>query len=189
MVLGYFREGYLAYHHILWSYLVSFVIAVNFFMYIRAGNMIYQKRREFDEFSSTDWHLAYGGDNIGIIETTEVSVPAEAMTPNAIHLQPMSRQATDPSDPNSNGIYLDHISAHGNSGDIADEGVPIERQQTRCQRPHLTELMDGMAPDIGGNHRLRRHNLPHFRANTTSNKSETGSTTELANESRPTSDD
>ena len=68
--------------------------------------MIYQKRRELDEFSSTDRHLTYGGDNIGIIKTTEVSVPAEAMTPNAIHLQPMSRQATDPSDPNTNGIYL-----------------------------------------------------------------------------------
>ncbi|KAL5621175.1 hypothetical protein FOBRF1_004421 [Fusarium oxysporum] len=107
------------------------VIAVNFFIYIRAGNMIYQKRRELDDFSSTDRHLTYGGDNIGIIKTNEVSVPAEAMTPNAIHLQPMSRQATDPSDPNSNGIYLVHISAHGNSGDIADEGVPIERQQTR----------------------------------------------------------
>ncbi|EWZ81749.1 hypothetical protein NW765_016834 [Fusarium oxysporum] len=111
--------------------LSGFVIAVNFFMCICAGNMIYQKRRELDEFSSTDRHLTYGGDNIGIIKTTEVSVPAEAMTPNAIHLQPMSRQATDPSDPNTNGIYLVHISAHGNSGDIADEGVPIERQQTR----------------------------------------------------------
>lgn len=111
--------------------LPRFVIAVNFFMYIRARNMIYQKRRELGEFSSTDRHLTYGGDNIGIIKTTEVPVPAEATTPNAIHLQPMSRQATDPSDPNTNGIYLVHISAHGNSGDIADEGVPIERQQTR----------------------------------------------------------
>ncbi|KAH7199270.1 hypothetical protein DER44DRAFT_812884 [Fusarium oxysporum] len=180
----------------------SFVIAVNFFMYIRAGNMIYQKRRELDDSSTTDRHLTYGGDNIGIIKTTEVSVPSEAMTPNAIHLQPMSRQATDPSDPNSNGNYLVHISAHSNSRDIADKGVPIERQQTRVpssanriysvlntnsmfipignaliymgQRPHLTELMDGMAPDIGGNHHPRRHNLPHFRANTTSNKFETG---------------
>ncbi|KAG4275844.1 hypothetical protein FPRO04_14319 [Fusarium proliferatum] len=226
----------------------------------------------------------------GTIKTTEVSVTTEAMTPNAIHLQPMSRQPPDPSDPNSNGIYSVHISAHGNSRDIAGEGVPIERQQTRVsvavpqqrsggnparrrnrelnnaswqytkcallfftailitwvpssanrvysvlntkstsvplefmsafvlplqgfwnaliymvtswsacknlftdlrqgRRPHLTELMDGMAPDIGGNNHPRRHNLPQFRANTTSNKFETESMTELANESRPTSDD
>ncbi|KAI3573821.1 hypothetical protein IWW34DRAFT_886265 [Fusarium oxysporum f. sp. albedinis] len=269
---------------------VWLVIAVTFFIYIRAGNTIYQKRRELDDFSSTDRDLTYGGDNIGTIKTTEVSVTTEAMTPNAIHLQPMSRQPPDPSDPNSNGIYSVHISAHGNSRDIAGEGVPIERQQTRVsvavpqqrsggnparrrnrelnnaswqytkcallfftailitwvpssanrvysvlntkstsvplefmsafvlplqgfwnaliymvtswsacknlftdlrqgRRPHLTELMDGMAPDIGGNNHPRRHNLPQFRANTTSNKFETESMTELANESRPTSDD
>jgi hypothetical protein len=296
--------GYLAYHHILRPCLVSnpplwksnnaedprLVIAVTFFIYIRAGNTIYQKRRELDDFNSTDRDLTYGADNLGTIKTTEVSVTTEAMPPTAIHLQPMSPQAPDPSDSNSNGVYSVHISAHGNPGDIADEGAPIERQQTRVRvaapqqrsggnpgrrqnrelnnaawqytkcallfftailitwvpssanrvysvlhtkstsvplefmsafvlplqgfwnaliymvtswsacknlftdlrqsrRPHLTELMDGMAPDIGGNHNHRRHNLPQFRANTTSNKFETESMTELANESRPTSDD
>jgi hypothetical protein len=211
------------------------------------------------------------------------------MTPNAIHLQPMSRHAPDPSDPNSNGIYSVYISAHSNSGNIADERVPIEQQQTRVsvavpqqrsggnptrrwnrelnnaawqytkcallfftailitwvpssanrvysalntkstsvplevisafilplqgfwnaliymitswsacknlftdlrqgRRPHLIELMDGMAPNISSNHHPRRHNLPQFQTNTTSNKFETESMTELANESRLTSD-
>ncbi|KAH7198939.1 uncharacterized protein B0J16DRAFT_410381 [Fusarium flagelliforme] len=268
---------------------VWLVIAITLFIYIRAGNTIYQKRRELDDFSSTDRDLTYGADNLGTIKTTEVSVTTEAMPADAIRLQPMTPQEPGPSDPNSNGIYSVHISAHRNPGNIASEGIPIEQQQTRVsmaapqqrsggnatrkrnrdlnnaswqytkcallfftailvtwvpssanrvysvlhtnstsvplefmsafvlplqgfwnaliyivtswsacknlltdlrqgRRPHLTELVDGMAPDIGGNHAHQRHTIPPFRANP-SNKFETESMTELANESRPASDD
>ncbi|KAJ4263146.1 hypothetical protein NW762_006768 [Fusarium torreyae] len=277
---------------------VWLVIAVTFFIYIRAGSTIYKKRRELDDFSSTDRDLTYGaGDNLGTIKTTEVSVTTEVMNPNAIHLQPMGRRAPDPSNPSNNGVYSVHISAHASSGDVADEVLPIDRQQTRAsvqvpqqpqqrsggnparrrnrelnnaawqytkcallfftailitwvpssanrvysvfhtknpsvplefmsafvlplqgfwnaliymvtswsacknlasdlrmgQRPNVTELVDGMAPDVGtttiGGGGNPRHNLSQFRANRRSNKFETESMTELANESRPTSDD
>ncbi|CAG7566467.1 unnamed protein product [Fusarium equiseti] len=57
------------------------------------------------------------------------------------------------------------------------------------QRPDVTELVGGMRPEVGVNHTIgggHRHNLGHLRR---SNKFETESMTELANESRPTSDD
>jgi hypothetical protein len=56
------------------------------------------------------------------------------------------------------------------------------------QRPDVTELVGGMRPEVGVNHTLshHRHNHGHIRR---SNKFETESMTELANESRPTSDD
>lgn len=274
---------------------VWLVILITFFIYIRAGSTIYRKRRELDDFSSTDRDLTYGGgDHIGTIKTTEVSVTTEILSPDAIHLQSMSRQAPDPSNPSSNGVYSVHITAQTSSGDIEDEVIPIEQQQTRAsiqvpsqqqqrsvvnparrrnrelnnaawqytkcallfftailitwvpsssnrvysvfhpqsssralefmsafvlplqgfwnaliymvtswsackslmsdlrtgRRPDVTELVGGMAPDVGANH-LRtatnhRHNLGQFRR---SNKFETESMTELANESRPTSDD
>ena len=109
------------------------VIAITFFIYIRAGSTIYRKRQELDDFSSTDRDLTYGaGDHLGTIKTTEVSVTTEVVTPNAIHLQPMGgRRAPDPSDPSSNA-YSVHISAQPSSGDVGDEVLPIERQQTRA---------------------------------------------------------
>ncbi|KAF5017891.1 hypothetical protein F66182_10149 [Fusarium sp. NRRL 66182] len=276
---------------------VWLVIAVTFFIYIRAGSTIYRKRRELDDFSSTDRDLAYGaGDNLGTIKTTEVSVTTEVMSPTAIHLQRMERRAADPGNPNSQGVYSVHITAQAGSGDIADQVLPIEQQQTRTslhapqqrsggvnparrrnrelnnaawqytkcallfftailitwvpssanrvysvfntknssvplefmsafvlplqgfwnaliymvtswsacknlasdlrmgQRPNVTELVDGMAPDVGVHNNTatshhHRHNLGQFRANLRSNKFETESMTELANESRHTSDD
>ncbi|KAF4441862.1 G coupled receptor like [Fusarium acutatum] len=273
------------------------VIAITFFIYIRAGSTIYRKRQELDDFSSTDRDLTYGaGDHLGTIKTTEVSVTTEVVTPNAIHLQPMGgRRAPDPSDPSSNA-YSVHISAQPSSGDVGHEVLPIERQQTRAsvqvpaqqqqqrsggnparrrnrelsnaawqytkcallfftailitwvpssanrvysvfhtknssvplefmsafvlplqgfwnaliymvtswsacknlatdlrmgRRPDVTELVGGMAPEVGANNARtmtshHRHNLGQFRR---SNKFETESMTELANESRPTSDD
>jgi hypothetical protein len=302
--------GYLAYYYFLRPCLVGYlliavyiaanlyrlVILVTFFIYIRAGSTIYRKRRELDDFSSTDRDLTYGGgDHLGTIKTTEVSVTTEILSPDAIHLQSMKRQAPDPSNPSSNGVYSVHITAQASSGDVGDEVTPIEQQQTRAsvqvpsqqqqrsvgnparrrnrelnnaawqytkcallfftailitwvpsssnrvysvfhpqsssqtlefmsafvlplqgfwnaliymvtswsackslmsdlrtgRHPDVTELVGGMAPDVGANH-LRtatnnhRHNLGQFRR---SNKFETESMTELANESRPTSDD
>lgn len=57
------------------------------------------------------------------------------------------------------------------------------------QRPDVTELVGGMKPEVGATHTIgggggHRHNLGHIRR---SNKFETESMTELANESRPTS--
>lgn len=266
------------------------VIAITFFIYIRAGHTIYRKRRDLDNFSSTDQDLTSLGDALATIKTTEVSVTTEVMAPNAIHLQPMGRQAPDVNSPqDTNGAYSVTISADTSSGDIADVVLPIQQQQTRTsmqvppvqrnparrrnrelnnaawqytkcallfftailitwipssanrvyavfhtkhssvplefmsafvlplqgfwnaliymvtswgacksllsdlrmgRRPDVTELVGGMAPQIGvHHHHHHRHNLSQFRANTRSNKYETESMTELANESRPNSDD
>ncbi|RGP64420.1 hypothetical protein FSPOR_7950 [Fusarium sporotrichioides] len=56
------------------------------------------------------------------------------------------------------------------------------------QRPDVTELVGGMRPEVGPNHHSghHRHSLGHIRR---SNKYETESMTELANESRPGSND
>lgn len=266
------------------------VIAITFFIYIRAGHTIYRKRRDLDNFSSTDQDLTSLGDALATIKTTEVSVTTEVMSPNAIHLQPMGRRAPDVNSPqDTNGAYSVTISADTSSGDIADVVLPIQQQQTRTsmqvppvqrnparrrnrelnnaawqytkcallfftailitwipssanrvyavfhtkhssvplefmsafvlplqgfwnaliymvtswgacksllsdlrmgRRPDVTELVGGMAPEISvHHHHHHRHNLGQFRANTRSNKYETESMTELANESRPTSDD
>ncbi|KAI8713312.1 hypothetical protein NCS52_01275000 [Fusarium sp. LHS14.1] len=265
------------------------VIAITFFIYIRAGHTIYRKRRELDNFSSTDQDLTSLGDALATIKTTEVSVTTEVMSPNAIHLQPIGRRAPDVNSPqDTNGAYSVTISADASSGDVADVVLPIQQQQTRTsmqvptvqrtprrrnrelnnaawqytkcallfftailitwipssanrvyavfhtkhssvplefmsafvlplqgfwnaliymvtswgacksllsdlrmgRRPDVTELVGGMAPEISvHHHHHHRHNLSQFRANTRSNKYETESMTELANESRPTSDD
>ncbi|KAM0438949.1 hypothetical protein ACHAPT_001710 [Fusarium lateritium] len=265
------------------------VIAITFFIYIRAGHTIYRKRRELDNFSSTDQDLTSLGDALATVKTTEVSVTTEVMTPNAIHLQPLGRRAPDVNSPqDTNGAYSVTISADTSSGDIADVVLPVQQQQTRTsmqvpaqrnpirrrnrelnnaawqytkcallfftailitwipssanrvyavfhtkhssvplefmsafvlplqgfwnaliymvtswgackslmsdlrmgRRPDVTELVGGMAPDISmHHHHHHRHNLSQFRANTRSNKYETESMTELANESRPNSDD
>ncbi|KAM6516043.1 hypothetical protein FALCPG4_014228 [Fusarium falciforme] len=266
------------------------VIAITFFIYIRAGHTIYRKRRDLDNFSSTDQDLTSLGDALATIKTTEVSVTTEVMAPNAIHLQPMGRRAPDVNSPqDTNGAYSVTISADTSSGDVADVVLPIQQQQTRTsmqvppvqrnparrrnrelnnaawqytkcallfftailitwipssanrvyavfhtkhssvplefmsafvlplqgfwnaliymvtswgacksllsdlrmgRRPDVTELVGGMAPEIGvHHHHHHRHNLSQFRANTRSNKYETESMTELANESRPNSDD
>ncbi|KAJ4156746.1 hypothetical protein NW754_008389 [Fusarium falciforme] len=267
------------------------VIAITFFIYIRAGHTIYRKRRDLDNFSSTDQDLTSLGDALATIKTTEVSVTTEVMTPNAIHLQPMGRRAPDVNSPqDTNGAYSVTISADAGSGDIADVVLPdpaaadadqhagaprsaqpssttksrssttqhgntpsvpssssrpslspgFRRAPTVCmlcstpstrqcrsefmsafvlplqgfwnaliymvtswgacksllsdlrmgRRPDVTELVGGMAPEIGvHHHHHHRHNLSQFRANTRSNKYETESMTELANESRPNSDD
>ncbi|UPL02660.1 hypothetical protein LCI18_013594 [Fusarium solani-melongenae] len=266
------------------------VIAITFFIYIRAGHTIYRKRRDLDNFSSTDQDLTSLGDALATIKTTEVSVTTEVMAPNTIHLQPMGRRAPDVNSPqDTNGAYSVTISADTSSGDIADVVLPIQQQQTRTsmqvppvqrnparrrnrelnnaawqytkcallfftailitwipssanrvyavfhtkhssvplefmsafvlplqgfwnaliymvtswgacksllsdlrmgRRPDVTELVGGMAPEISvHHHHHHRHNLSQFRANTRSNKYETESMTELANESRPNSDD
>ncbi|KAF4994047.1 hypothetical protein FGRMN_6081 [Fusarium graminum] len=111
---------------------VWLVILVTFFIYIRAGHTIYRKRKELDGFSSTDQELTYGnGDHLGTIKTTEVSVTTEVLTPDAIQLQSMSRQAPDPSNPSANGVYSVQITAQPNSGDSGEEVIPIQQQQTR----------------------------------------------------------
>ncbi|KAF4982037.1 hypothetical protein FZEAL_2287 [Fusarium zealandicum] len=262
-------------------------IAITFFIYIRAGSTIYRKRRDLDNFSSTDQDLASFGDVLGTMKTTEVSVTTE-INPNAIHLQPMGRRAPDINTPqNTNGAYSVTISAD-TSGDIADMVLPVQPQQirsstqvpaqrsggnlgprryrelnnaawqyTKCallfftailitwipssanrvysvfhtrnssvplefmsafvlplqgfwnaliymvtswgacksllidlrmgRRPDVTELVGGMATEIS--HQHPRHALSQFQRNGRSNKYETESMTELANESRPTSDD
>lgn len=106
------------------------VIAVTFFIYIRAGHTIYRKRKDLDDFSSTDRDLTSHGDMLATVKTTEVLVTTEALSPNnAIHLQTMDGRDIS-SSINTNGAYSVHISADTSSGDIADEVLPVQNQLT-----------------------------------------------------------
>ncbi|KAJ9427427.1 hypothetical protein QL093DRAFT_2203669 [Fusarium oxysporum] len=238
------------------------VIAVTFFIYIRAGSTIYRKRQELDDFSSTDRDLTYGaGDHLGTIKTTEVSVTTEVPSSGDVgdEVLPIERQQTRASvqvpaqqQQRSGGnparrrnrelsnaawqytkcallfftaILITWVPSSANRVysvfHTKNSSVPLEFMSafvlplqgfwnaliymvtswSACKnlatdlrmgrRPDVTELVGGMAPEVGANNARtmtshHRHNLGQFRR---SNKFETESMTELANESRPTSDD
>jgi hypothetical protein len=56
------------------------VILLTFFIYIRAGRTIYEKRRQLYDFSTSDPDpLSVNGDGIGTLKTTEVRVTTEIL--------------------------------------------------------------------------------------------------------------
>lgn len=132
------------------------VIVLTFFIYIRAGHTIYLKRKQLNNFSSTNEDpISVVGDALATIKTTEVSVTTEARDQqDSIHLQPIGRRAPDINSPeNRNGAYSVTISADAHSGDLGEVVLPIQGQTSHqsTYRPQTTRVPN---PTRRRNHEL-----------------------------------
>ncbi|KJZ79348.1 hypothetical protein HIM_01499 [Hirsutella minnesotensis 3608] len=120
-------------------------IFVTFFIYIRAGRTIYEKRKQLYEFQSTDPDpLSVNGESVATVKRTEVTVTTEAaMDPGAIYMGPVGKRANTASGngAGAGGNYTVHISADG-YGSPADEvelpiqGRTIQQTSTIQVAPH-----------------------------------------------------
>ncbi|RDA94742.1 hypothetical protein CP533_6724 [Ophiocordyceps camponoti-saundersi (nom. inval.)] len=92
-------------------------ILITFFIYIRAGRTIYEKRKQLYDFQNSDPDpLSINGEVVATIKRTEVTVTEEdAAHLGAIHLGPLGgRQKSSDKSTGCEGAYSVHISAdHG----------------------------------------------------------------------------
>lgn len=111
------------------------VIVVTFFIYIRAGRTIYEKRKQLRHFHSSDPDpLSVNGDAI-YSRTTEVTVTSEIITSSdpAAHLESLGRhtsisaQSHQPSEP-FNRAYSIHVTSNSvaSAQSVDEVGLPIQ---------------------------------------------------------------
>ncbi|KAK5995877.1 hypothetical protein PT974_04295 [Cladobotryum mycophilum] len=90
------------------------VILIAFFIYIRAGRTIYEKRKQLDKFSSSDPDpLSVNWDVISTIKTTEVTITTEsALEAGAFHMNAMDKRSSiEPNYGGPNPLYSVQITA------------------------------------------------------------------------------
>ncbi|KAI9154896.1 Cyclic AMP receptor-like protein A [Paramyrothecium foliicola] len=111
---------------------VWLIVAMTFFIYLRAGHTIYRKRKELGDFRSSDQDPTLRSEVITTIKTTQVSVTVEPMNASdAMELRSMGGREV--ADSRSNGVYSVHISADANhNNDNADIVLPIQGQTTHA---------------------------------------------------------
>ncbi|KAF6835801.1 g-protein coupled receptor [Colletotrichum plurivorum] len=124
---------------------VWITILITFFIYIRAGREIYQKRKQLRNFSSSDPdHLSSFHDALTSIKTTEVYVTSESIDQpsGSIGLGSMARRGSEagPGPRMPNAAYSVSISAnrHGRAESLGDTVLPTETvtiEATNPQRP------------------------------------------------------
>ncbi|KAH7113384.1 hypothetical protein EDB81DRAFT_862565 [Dactylonectria macrodidyma] len=105
------------------------IMVITFFIYIRAGRTIYEKRKQLHDFSTSDPDpLSVNGEATGSLKTTEVSVTTEVMGESrSIHLQPMARRGSDapPHGQHDTESYTVIISADSYAyGQAQDDAIP-----------------------------------------------------------------
>ncbi|POR35729.1 G-protein coupled receptor 1 [Tolypocladium paradoxum] len=105
-------------------------ILITFFIYIRAGRTIYEKRKQLHGFHSSDPDpLSINGEAVATIKRTDIIVVTEAAgNAGAIHLGPMGRHSSaGDNSQGAAGAYSVHISAENYNSSSADEAVlPIQ---------------------------------------------------------------
>lgn len=114
-------------------------ILITFFIYIRAGRTIYEKRKQLHDFKSEPDPLSVNGESVATIKRTEVTVTTEAaVDPRDTQLGPMGRGKELPSANSAAGAYSVHISAE-NCGDdmqLPIQGRTIQQTSTIQVAPH-----------------------------------------------------
>ncbi|KAF4582972.1 G-protein coupled receptor [Ophiocordyceps camponoti-floridani] len=120
-------------------------ILITFFIYIRAGRTIYEKRKQLYEFQTSDPDpLSINGEVVATIKRTEVTVTEEDASPSgAIHLAPLSskKKVSDKASSASDGAYSVQISADhcpSPSLDVDSPGNTVQQTtmvQVAPQRP------------------------------------------------------
>jgi hypothetical protein len=109
---------------------------VTFFIYLRAGRTIYEKRRQLHDFSQPEPDSEFGS-----VKTTEVFVTSEVMEPprGAIGLGSMGRRdsgaGSSPRAPNAAYSVTISSSKHGNRQSQGDIGLPIQSNAAPIPRP------------------------------------------------------
>ncbi|PHH75468.1 hypothetical protein CDD83_4401 [Cordyceps sp. RAO-2017] len=136
-------------------------ILITFFIYIRAGRTIYEKRKQLHDFQSSDPDpLSVNGEAVTTIKRTEVTVTTEvADESGAIRLGPMGRRQDSPPSDSSVGAYSVHISADhfggpGAAGPGAADGTASAPAQTRTMQQTSTIQVTPQRPP---NPARRRH--------------------------------
>lgn len=115
------------------------VIFITFFIYIRAGRTIYEKRKQLRDFHSSDPDpLSVNGDAISTVKTTEITVTTEMAGDKEIQLASMNRRDVNvnvgPSARSPNGAYSVHISADSYSSPQSNDEVSLPMQGTTLQQ-------------------------------------------------------
>ncbi|ODA78540.1 hypothetical protein RJ55_05921 [Drechmeria coniospora] len=97
------------------------IILVTFFIYIRAGRTIYNKRQQLHDFHSSDADpLSTNGEAIVTLKRTEVTVISETAPEVSLHLEPMDRHDFfSENGTETNEAYSVQISADNNGRRLA----------------------------------------------------------------------
>lgn len=137
------------------------VIFVTFFIYLRAGRTIYEKRKQLHEFHSSDHDpLSVNGEAVTTIRTTEVTVTTEVAGDNDIPLGQMnpreSISGAGPSSRGPNGVYSVHISADAFAYKH-DKDEPVQQKRgSTIQQTASTRIASRRPANIA---RRRNHEL------------------------------
>lgn len=121
---------------------------MTFFIYIRAGRTIYEKRRQLYDFSSSEPDpLSVNGELSGTTKTTEVTVTTEAIEePSGIHLESIVRRESDEAGITvPNPAYTVTISAKSNNPRSSFENSGI----SQVRSTHVNHVSQHPRPTIG----------------------------------------
>ncbi|KAG5986058.1 hypothetical protein E4U54_005640 [Claviceps lovelessii] len=112
------------------------VIFVTFFIYLRAGRTIYDKRKQLRGFHSSDPDpLSINGETVTTTRTTEVIVTTEVVGQGGFHLNqmnprdPINGSGQDSSGPS--GVYSVHITADTGAAHDKDDVMSSKRGPTQ----------------------------------------------------------
>lgn len=111
------------------------VIVVTFFIYLRAGRTIYEKRKQLRDFHSSDADpMSVNGDNQYSVRTYEVTVTSEAINPAEAGPSPFGRHTAITAQPkasledDNNRAYSVHVNSQSAASAQALEEVELPIQ-------------------------------------------------------------
>lgn len=133
-------------------------ILITFFIYIRAGRTIYEKRKQLHDFHSSDPDpMSINGEAFATIKRTDITVVTEAAgNAGGIQLGPMGRRDSSAGDNSqgATGAYSVHISADNYNSPSANE-VILPMQGRTVQQTSSIQV----APHRPNPARRRNHEL------------------------------
>ncbi|KAG5959548.1 hypothetical protein E4U57_007151 [Claviceps arundinis] len=115
------------------------VIFLTFFIYLRAGRTIYEKRKQLRGFNSSDADpMSFNGETVTTTRTTEVIITTEVIGQEGFHLDPLNPR--DPMDiPGHgtsipNGVYSVHITADSTAFQHGKDDAIMSRHGSAAQQ-------------------------------------------------------
>ncbi|OAA77503.1 GPCR, family 2-like protein [Akanthomyces lecanii RCEF 1005] len=110
------------------------VIVATFFIYLRAGRTIYEKRKQLRDFHSSDGDpMSVNGDNAYSVRTYEVTVTSEAINPTEAGPSPFGRHTAISAQPrasldNDKRAYSVHVNSQSVQS-VEDVDLPIQGRE------------------------------------------------------------
>ncbi|KAG6029263.1 hypothetical protein E4U41_000441 [Claviceps citrina] len=138
---------------------VWLVISATFFIYLRAGRTIYEKRKQLRDFHSSDADpMSVNGEMMTTTRTTEVIVTTEVVGFDGICLdQFYPRGAIHGAGQGTSGpkgVYSVHISADATASQHDKDDVHLSRHRTRTPQPTSSQNQPRKAANLA---RKRNH--------------------------------